>query len=89
AIVAVRDEADAIAQANVTRFGLGASVWTEDLEKGEGILRQLEVGNAFLNAQVASDIRMPFGGVKASGLGRELGISGIREFCNTKSIWVA
>ncbi len=89
AIVAVKDEADAVAQANATRFGLGASVWTEDLEKGEAILRQLEVGNAFLNAQVASDIRMPFGGVKASGLGRELGISGIREFCNTKSIWVA
>lgn len=88
-IVAVRDEADAVAQANATRFGLGASVWTEDLDKGEAILRQLDVGNAFLNAQVASDIRMPFGGVKASGLGRELGISGIREFCNTKSIWVA
>lgn len=88
AIVAVRDEADAVAQANATRFGLGASVWTENLEKGEAILRQLEVGNAFLNAQVASDIRMPFGGVKASGLGRELGEAGIREFCNTKSIWV-
>ncbi|WP_432470291.1 NAD-dependent succinate-semialdehyde dehydrogenase [Amphritea sp. HPY] len=89
AIIAVRDEADAVAQANATRFGLGASIWTEDLEKGEAMLRQIDVGNAFLNAQVASDIRMPFGGVKASGLGRELGISGIREFCNTKSIWVA
>ena len=89
AIVAVRDEADAIAQANATRFGLGASVWTNDLEKGEVMLRKLDVGNAFLNSQVASDIRMPFGGVKASGLGRELGISGIREFCNTKSIWIA
>ncbi|GGK72463.1 NAD-dependent succinate-semialdehyde dehydrogenase [Amphritea balenae] len=89
AIVAVQDEADAIAQANATRFGLGASVWTQDLEKGEAMLRRLDVGNAFLNAQVASDIRMPFGGVKASGLGRELGEAGIREFCNTKSIWVA
>ncbi|WP_417227210.1 NAD-dependent succinate-semialdehyde dehydrogenase [Amphritea sp.] len=88
AIVAVRDQADAVAQANATRFGLGASVWTADLEKGEAILRQLDVGNAFLNAQVASDIRLPFGGVKASGLGRELGEAGIREFCNTKSIWI-
>ncbi|MEH6578493.1 MAG: NAD-dependent succinate-semialdehyde dehydrogenase [Amphritea sp.] len=89
AIVAVRNEADAVAQANATRFGLGASIWTEDLEKGEAMLRQLDVGNGFVNAQVASDIRMPFGGVKASGMGRELGISGIREFCNSKSIWVA
>lgn len=88
AIVAVRDEADAIAQANATRFGLGASIWTEDLEKGEAILRQLDVGCGFVNAQVASDVRMPFGGTKASGLGRELGISGIREFCNAKSIWI-
>ncbi|MGY8872141.1 MAG: NAD-dependent succinate-semialdehyde dehydrogenase [Pseudomonadales bacterium] len=89
AIVAVRDEADAIAQANATRFGLGASIWTEDLEKGEAILRQIDVGCGFVNAQVASDVRMPFGGVKASGIGRELGISGIREFCNAKSLWVA
>lgn len=89
AVVAVRDEADAIAQANATRFGLGASIWTQDLEKGEAILRQLDVGSGFVNAQVASDIRMPFGGTKASGLGRELGVNGIREFCNSKSVWIA
>lgn len=88
AIVAVRDEADAIAQANATRFGLGASIWTENLEKGEAIIRQLDVGCGFVNAQVASDVRMPFGGIKASGIGRELGVSGIREFCNAKSIWI-
>lgn len=89
AIVAVRNEADAIAQANATRFGLGASIWTQDVEKGEAMLRQLDVGAGFVNAQVASDIRMPFGGTKASGLGRELGTNGIREFCNSKSIWLA
>lgn len=89
AIVTARDEADAIAQANATRFGLGASIWTQDVEKGEAMLRQLDVGAGFVNAQVASDVRMPFGGVKASGLGRELGTNGIREFCNGKSIWVA
>lgn len=88
AIVAVRDEEDAITQANATRFGLGASVWTQDLDKGEMMLRRIEVGNAFLNGPVRSDIRMPFGGAKASGMGRELGANGIREFCNSKSIWI-
>lgn len=89
AIVSVRNEADAIAKANATRFGLGASIWTQDVEKGEQLARCLDTGNTFINAQVASDVRMPFGGTKASGLGRELGVSGIREFCNAKSIWVA
>jgi len=89
AIVAVRNEADAIAQANATRFGLGASIWTEDVEKGEAMIRQIDAGNCFINHQVISDVRMPFGGVKASGLGRELGVAGIREFCNSKSIWIA
>ncbi|WP_372836197.1 aldehyde dehydrogenase family protein, partial [Pontibacterium sp.] len=87
--LAARDEAHAIELANQTRFGLGASVWTQDVEKGEAILRQLDVGAGFVNAQVASDIRMPFGGTKASGLGRELGVNGIREFCNSKSVWIA
>lgn len=89
AIISVRDEADAIAQANATRFGLGASIWTQDVAKGEQVARCLDVGAAFVNAQVASDVRVPFGGTKASGLGRELGVSGIREFCNAKSMWVA
>ncbi|MCW8887043.1 MAG: NAD-dependent succinate-semialdehyde dehydrogenase [Motiliproteus sp.] len=87
-IVEVKDEADAVAKANATRFGLGACVWTRDIKRGEKLLRQLDVGNAFLNGQVRSDIRMPFGGTKSSGLGRELGASGIREFCNAKSIWI-
>lgn len=88
-IVRARDEQDAVALANATRFGLGASIWTADTEKGEQMARQIEAGAVFVNAQVASDVRMPFGGIKASGLGRELGEHGIREFCNVKSIWVA
>lgn len=89
AITTVRDEADAIAHANATRFGLGASVWTADIEKGEALIQCLNVGAGFVNAQVASDVRMPFGGTKASGVGRELGCQGIREFCNVQSVWVA
>jgi len=88
-IVRARDEADAIRLANATRFGLGASVWTSDIEKGEALARQIDAGACFVNAPVASDLRMPFGGTKASGLGRELASYGIREFCNIKSLWVA
>ncbi|MBY4677167.1 NAD-dependent succinate-semialdehyde dehydrogenase [Marinobacterium arenosum] len=89
AIIRARDEQDAIALANGTRFGLGASIWTRDLVRGELLARQLEVGACFVNAQVASDVRLPFGGIKASGLGRELGEAGIREFCNIKTLWLA
>ncbi len=88
AIVRVRDESEALALANQTEFGLGASVWTQDLAKGEHFARQLEAGVCFVNRLVGSDIRMPFGGVKSSGLGRELATEGIREFCNVKSIWI-
>lgn len=88
-VVRARDEQDAIALANATRFGLGASLWTADVARGEALARQIEAGAVFVNAQVASDVRMPFGGIKASGLGRELGEHGIREFCNVKSVWVA
>lgn len=89
AIVRARDEADAVRLANATRFGLGASVWTADIRKGEALARQIEAGACFANAPVVSDLRMPFGGTKASGLGRELASYGIREFCNIKSLWVA
>ncbi|QCS43302.1 NAD-dependent succinate-semialdehyde dehydrogenase [Natrinema versiforme] len=84
----VPDEAAAIEKANDTRFGLGASVWTEDLERGERVARQFESGLAFVNELVKSDPRLPFGGVKDSGYGRELARHGIREFVNTKTIWV-
>tara|TARA_R110001583_G_scaffold1583_4_gene12353 strand:- start:5241 stop:6605 length:1365 start_codon:yes stop_codon:yes gene_type:complete len=88
AIIAVKDETDAILQANATRFGLGASIWTQDIKKGEAILAQIDAGTGFVNAMVSSDIHMPFGGIKASGLGRELGESGIKELCYSKSIWI-
>ncbi|WP_226481555.1 NAD-dependent succinate-semialdehyde dehydrogenase [Natrinema amylolyticum] len=84
----VPDEEAAIEKANDTRFGLGASVWTEDLERGERVARQFESGLAFVNELVKSDPRLPFGGVKDSGYGRELSKHGIREFVNTKTIWV-
>ncbi|WP_121742506.1 NAD-dependent succinate-semialdehyde dehydrogenase [Natronorubrum halophilum] len=84
----VPDEAAAIEKANDTRFGLGASVWTEDLARGERVARRFESGLAFVNELVKSDPRLPFGGVKDSGYGRELARDGIREFVNAKTIWV-
>ena len=85
----VADDADhAVELANDTRFGLGGSVFTEDRARGEAIARRLEVGCAFVNEMVKSDPRLPFGGVKDSGYGRELGQYGIREFVNIKTVWV-
>ena len=85
-IIVVRDEDEAVAVANDSEFGLGGSVWTADLERGERVARRLEVGTAFVNSFVKSDPRMPFGGVKKSGLGRELGRFGLREFVNVKGL---
>ena len=72
-IIVVKDEDEAVRVANDSEFGLGGSVWTADVERGEKVARRLEVGTAFVNSFVKSDPRMPFGGVKTSGLGRELG----------------
>ncbi|HEY1023605.1 MAG TPA: NAD-dependent succinate-semialdehyde dehydrogenase [Sphingobacteriaceae bacterium] len=88
-IIRAKDEDDAIRIANDTNFGLGAAIFTTDLIKAEHIAAtRLEAGCCFVNAQVHSDPRLPFGGIKDSGLGRELGIYGIKEFVNIKTVFV-
>ncbi|MBD3233050.1 MAG: aldehyde dehydrogenase family protein [candidate division Zixibacteria bacterium] len=89
AIIPVEDEQEAINVANDSEFGLGGSLWTQDVEKGERLARQVESGAVFVNGMTKSDPRLPFGGVKKSGYGRELSQFGIREFVNIKSIWIA
>ena len=89
AIMRAKDEAHAVELANETTFGLGAAVFTQDLERGERIAaEQLEAGCCFVNDLVASDPRLPFGGIKDSGYGRELSHLGIREFTNQKTVVV-
>jgi succinate-semialdehyde dehydrogenase/glutarate-semialdehyde dehydrogenase len=89
AIVPARDEAEAIRLANRSVFGLGAAVFTRDVARGERIAaRDIEAGSCFVNAFVKSDPRLPFGGIKQSGYGRELAVFGIREFVNIKTIYV-
>jgi succinate-semialdehyde dehydrogenase/glutarate-semialdehyde dehydrogenase len=87
-IFRVKDVDQAIQIANDSRFGLGASAWTNDPVETERFINELEAGMVFLNKMVASDPRLPFGGVKYSGHGRELAVQGIREFVNIKTVWV-
>jgi succinate-semialdehyde dehydrogenase/glutarate-semialdehyde dehydrogenase len=89
-IISAKDEEDAIRIANDTSFGLGSAVFTEDLKRGEIIASQrLQAGSCFVNTMVRSDPRLPFGGIKQSGYGRELGLFGIREFVNIKTVFVS
>jgi len=89
AVIRARDATEAVSLANRSRYGLAASVWTADAEAAREIAASLEAGGVFINATVRSDPRLPFGGVKRSGHGRELGSFGIREFVNAKTVWVA
>lgn len=84
----VPDLESAIARANDSPFGLGASAWTQDQTEQDRFISELEAGAVFINGMVKSDVRMPFGGIKRSGFGRELGREGILEFVNVKSVWV-
>lgn len=87
-IIVVKDEAEAIQVANDTHLGLGASIWTSDIDNARRLAGQIEAGNVFINKMVTSDPRLPTGGVKKSGYGRELGEHGIKEFVNIKSVIV-
>jgi succinate-semialdehyde dehydrogenase/glutarate-semialdehyde dehydrogenase len=90
AVIPVADEAAAVRAANDTSFGLGAAVFSTDGARAERIAAdEIEAGCCFVNAGVKSDPRLPFGGVKASGYGRELSEFGIREFVNVKTVWIA
>jgi len=88
AVIRVGDEAEAVRLANDSPYGLGAVIWSQDLEKAQRMARDVDSGQVFINGMVASDPRLPFGGVKRSGYGRELSAHGIRELVNIKTVWI-
>jgi succinate-semialdehyde dehydrogenase/glutarate-semialdehyde dehydrogenase len=85
----VADADEALALANGTEFGLGSSVWTNDPDEQQRFVRELQAGQVFVNGMVVSMPPLPFGGIKSSGVGRELSRFGLHEFCNVKSVWIA
>jgi succinate-semialdehyde dehydrogenase/glutarate-semialdehyde dehydrogenase len=89
AVIRAKEDADAVRLANDSVFGLGASLWTQDQARAERLAAQIEAGSIFVNGLVKSDPRLPFGGIKRSGYGRELSEYGIREFVNIKTVWIA
>jgi len=88
AVITVKDEQEAVTLANASRYGLGSSIWTKDLEKAEELAKQIEAGAVFVNSLMRSDARLSFGGIKKSGYGRELSELGIKEFVNAKTIYI-
>lgn len=88
AITRVADAAEAVTLANQTEYGLGSALWSRDLQRARTLAREIDAGAVFINGMVASDPRYPFGGIKRSGYGRELGLHGIREFVNIKTVWI-
>jgi acyl-CoA reductase-like NAD-dependent aldehyde dehydrogenase len=88
-IIVVKDTEEAIRTANDSKYGLGASIWSKDKEKAETLAPEIETGNVFINDIVKSDPRLPFGGVKMSGFGRELSEYGLREFVNIKTVYIS
>lgn len=85
-VIRVRDADEAVAVANSSKYGLGASLWTKDIDRGIKLARDIETGSVFINQMVASHPAIPFGGIKLSGYGRELSYLGIREFMNIKPV---
>jgi succinate-semialdehyde dehydrogenase/glutarate-semialdehyde dehydrogenase len=89
AIAIAKDDADAVRLANATPFGLSVSIWTASKTRGVALAKKITSGAAFINAMTASDARLPFGGTKKSGYGRELAAAGVREFTNIRTYWAS
>ena len=87
-VIIARDATECVALSNLSNFGLGVSIFTNDIEKAREMIPQFNEGAVFINSLVKSDPRLPFGGIKRSGYGRELAIQGIREFVNIKTVYI-